>query len=472
MRGTGTTGETNRVGAGAPSAFAGEADQAVLDETLNEIAGHLNAQHARLVDATVELLAHPERWRGDGVWTPTQYLCWRVGVAPHRARQIVEIAERVDELPICFEAFRRGELTVDAMAAIAKRAPWWTDKTARTYGTTMTISQLRRVLAKYPFPDIPHPDDDAMGDNTTDDESAVDPVDADAHDETAADDGTSGDGTSDDGTSGGSNGRTEPHSSCRFGWDDTRRFNISVDTDAATGAIIEAALTEARDALFQRGQTDVAWLDAFREVCERSLDSVIEPSRRDRFRINIHLDTGATTPEATDATGWRLPDAVRRHLTCDGLLSPVFTDKGMPISVGRTQRIVPDRTRRQVVLRDGGCGVIGCTDHMFIEIHHIIHWQDGGPTDTWNLICLCPHHHRLHHRGKLGIAGNADVPGGVTFTNAAGNPIAQTGTRPEPPEAPPPRPAGTYRHPLGERLDTSYVYFNPPRRHRGDADFN
>jgi hypothetical protein len=93
----------------------------VLDDELNTIAGHLNVQHARLVDATVQLLAFPDRWLGDGVWTAEQYLCWRVGLAPNRARQIVKIAERVDQLPVCVAAFGRGELAVDQMAAIARR---------------------------------------------------------------------------------------------------------------------------------------------------------------------------------------------------------------------------------------------------------------------------------------------------------------------------------------------------------------
>jgi hypothetical protein len=134
------------------------------------------------------------------------------------------------------------------------------------------------------------------------------------------------------------------------------------------------------------------------------------------------------------------------------------------MSVGRSQRIVPERTRRQVMLRDQGCRVHGCSVDKFLEVHHIVHWEDDGPTDTWNLICLCPHHHRLHHQGKLGIVGNADVPSGVVFTNLAGNPIAQTGAKPKPPEAPPPTPIGTYRHPLGERLDSRWIYFNPPRQ--------
>ena len=52
-------------------------------------------------------------------------------------------------------------------------------------------------------------------------------------------------------------------------------------------------------------------------------------------------------------------------------------------------------------------------------------------TRSKNLIALCPHHHRLHHRGLLGITGNADELDGVTVTNQYGNAIAQTGAEPE-----------------------------------------
>ena len=40
-----------------------------LEEELNEIAGHLNAQHARLAVLTRELLDHPDAWASDGIWT-------------------------------------------------------------------------------------------------------------------------------------------------------------------------------------------------------------------------------------------------------------------------------------------------------------------------------------------------------------------------------------------------------------------
>jgi hypothetical protein len=454
----------------------------VLDE-LNTIAGHLNTQHARLVDATVKLLAFPDRWQGDGVWTAEHYLCWRVGLAPNRAHQIVTIAEGVAELPVCVAAFGRGELAIDQMAAIAKRAPRWTDQQVCGHGTTMTVTQLRRVLARYPFPDIANPDTDpvdtdpadesgdtAIGDNTGDMTSSDDPD----GETTAGDDATTGDPDGSDAGRREQQFESEPDGHCEFHWDDTGRFHLHVDTDGETGAIIETALTEARDTLFHGGQTNVNWLDALREVCHRSLDTIIEPARRDRYRIKIHLDTTNTgdAVSAVNAVGRRLPDIIRRHITCDGSLSPTFVADGLPLSVGRSQRIVPERTRRHVILHDQGCRVPGCSTHRFLEVHHIIHWEDHGVTDTPNLICLCPHHHRLHHQDKLGITGNADQPDGVKFTDQAGNPIAQTGTKPKPPGSAPPEPLGKYQHPLGkyqhplgERLNTRWIYFNPPRQH-------
>jgi hypothetical protein len=52
------------------------------------------------------------------------------------------------------------------------------------------------------------------------------------------------------------------------------------------------------------------------------------------------------------------------------------------------------------------------------------------------------------------------------FTNRSGNPIAQTGSKPKPRGAASPEPVGIYQHPLGERLNGRWIYYNPPRRHR------
>ena len=136
------------------------------------------------------------------------------------------------------------------------------------------------------------------------------------------------------------------------------------------------------------------------------------------------------------------------------------------MSVGRAFRTVPDRARTVIEDRDGGCRVPGCARAKWLHVHHVRHWEMGGPTDTWNLITLCSKHHRLHHLGRLGIAGDADQPDGIEFTDWRGRPLAATGP-PRPPDLPVDQtadhlavPAGRWRHPPGERLDSPWLYFN------------
>ena len=423
-----------------------------IDAGLNEVAGHVNAQHARLVDLTVALLADESAWAGPGVYRAEQYLAWKTGLSLTRAKQIVTIARRATELPVSMDAFRRGELAVDQVYAIALRAPWWSDREVCELARYATVHQLRNALGRYPFPEIanpmatpepqPEPADEPDGSDNSDDESTVEP----SPEPTPA-------------------APTPPADRIWFGLGDDGRFRLNVECDELTGMVLTNTLRDARDQLFQNGHVDVTWVDALREVAERSLTSITDAARRDRYRVHIHIDTDGS---CSDDHGWDLSESIRRYVTCDGLLTPTLIEAGIPISVGRSRRAIPERTRRIVILRDQGCAVPGCTQTHLLEVHHIIHWEDDGPTDTFNLIALCPHHHRLHHKGILGIAGNAD-DGTVVFTDRDGNLLKPSGARPEPPGAPPPPPDGTYQHPLGERLDYEWLYFNPPPQHRPTA---
>jgi len=157
--------------------------------------------------------------------------------------------------------------------------------------------------------------------------------------------------------------------------------------------------------------------------------------------------------------GPALPDSLRRFIGCDAKAKVQINSKGKPLSVGRTARIVPSRTRLAIEERDGGCRVPGCDRTRWLHVHHIHHWEDGGPTDTANLMALCSHHHRLHHRGHLGITGDADKPDGITFTDARGRPLAPAGV-PVLPTGP--VPTGNWTHPTGERMDDECVVFRDP----------
>jgi hypothetical protein len=96
-----------------------------------------------------------------------------------------------------------------------------------------------------------------------------------------------------------------------------------------------------------------------------------------------------------------------------------------------------------------------------LQVHHLHHRAAGGGHDTNKLIALCPSCHRAHHKGQLGITGNADDPHGLTFTDGRGN-VIDPAARPIKPTGPPPTPKQPYEHPIGERLDKRELQFTDP----------
>ena len=442
-------------------------DTAVNDIAVNDIVGVLNSQHAALVDCVVALLGDSRLWAGEGMTSMSAWVAWRAGMSPAMARSIVAIAERVDELPASIEAFRRGELSLDQMATIARNAPAWADVQSRDYAIVMTVTQLRQVLRKYPFPvldeeghEVPDADPVAPGpaDNQPGDTDPVDTPEGDADTEAKK-----------------SPDSETPSSVEEFLslWQDADgSFRLSGRLDADAGMIVHAALDEARDRLFQRGDFGAGLAEALVEMAQGSLDSVTDPARRSRFRVNLFINTDRSdTSERgmADAAGWNVPDAIRRYLTCNGTVTPVFLKDGLPVSVGRAQYVVPARTRTVIEHRDhGACRVPGCDATLGLEVHHLIHWEHGGRTDTDNLLLVCGKHHRMHHRGRLDITGNADQTNGLEFRNQHGRIITPSGAAPNLPTGPPPKPVAVYAHPDGGRMDTGQIYFNPPRTYYDD----
>ena len=80
---------------------------------------------------------------------------------------------------------------------------------------------------------------------------------------------------------------------------------------------------------------------------------------------------------------------------------------------GERARAVQDvtpATRKLVFARDRHrCRVPGCRSARNIEVHHIVHREDGGSHEPSNLVCLCGGHHDAHHNGTLIIRGTADA---------------------------------------------------------------
>jgi hypothetical protein len=212
----------------------------------------------------------------------------------------------------------------------------------------------------------------------------------------------------------------------------------------------------------------VSWADALVGMAHSVLGTDASGAEvSSRPGVLVHLQAPVV---GGDGEHWRaelhmgpaLPAAMRRYLTCDGDIAAVWHANGHPVQVGRSQRIVPRRIRRLIEHRDGGCRVPGCDSTLWVQVHHIVHWEDHGHTVTWNLICLCGHHHRMHHQGLLGITGNADLPDGVVFTTATGRILRPSGTPTPPTHLPVVEP---YDGPTGETLHRHDVHFTRRRGH-------
>lgn len=163
--------------------------------------------------------------------------------------------------------------------------------------------------------------------------------------------------------------------------------------------------------------------------------------------------------------GCSLPPSLRNRILCDGVIQPIWETEGKPVNVGRTQRIVPARTRRLLEDRDRGCRFPGCLAMRHLECHHLDHWIDGGRTDADRMIMLCPFHHDEHHRGGFVMVGDPSRPAGVVFT-------ARDGTRLRPEFRPyeaavdDDRSAlkwAPYSGPTNETLHLKLVRFDEPR---------
>jgi hypothetical protein len=273
-----------------------------------------------------------------------------------------------------------------------------------------------------------------------------------------------------------------PARSVSFGTDESDQWRASIRLPADEGAVVEAALKTSRDRLHDTARTaakarasaegrpttgtdadlgveKISWADAL-VGCAHSVlghDAAgAEISSRSGVLVHLQAPVDGEQWRAEMHTGPALPPAMRRYLTCDADITAVWHRDGHPVQVGRTQRIVPRRTRRLVEHRDGGCRVPGCDSTLWVEVHHITHWEDNGETVTENLICLCSHHHRQHHQDLLGITGDADAPDGVTFTTATGR-ILEPAGRPTPPVVMPV--VEPYDGPTGETLHKHWVHF-------------
>ncbi|MGY1787104.1 DUF222 domain-containing protein [Geodermatophilus sp. SYSU D00698] len=99
--------------------------------------------------------------------------------------------------------------------------------------------------------------------------------------------------------------------------------------------------------------------------------------------------------------GATISAARARWLACEGAVSRVvFGPDGAPLDLGREQRLMSRHIRRAAELRDGGCVFTGCgAPTWWCDVHHLVHWIDGGDTSLDSAALLCERHHTKVHHG-------------------------------------------------------------------------
>lgn len=85
-------------------------------------------------------------------------------------------------------------------------------------------------------------------------------------------------------------------------------------------------------------------------------------------------------------------------LSCDANLTPVIVDDaGVPLAMGRSERLAPPWLRAAVVVRDRCCIKCGKPAQWCI-VHHVQYWVDGGTTDLNNSALVCGAcHNEIHN---------------------------------------------------------------------------
>jgi Domain of unknown function (DUF222)/HNH endonuclease len=98
-----------------------------------------------------------------------------------------------------------------------------------------------------------------------------------------------------------------------------------------------------------------------------------------------------------------------QKIACDATVAvAVDDDVGHTMYEGRAQRFATAAQRREVRRRDRHCRFPGCENVTFADVHHVVPWKPGGPTDLHNLALVCEYHHRLVHSKGWTMSGNAN----------------------------------------------------------------
>ncbi len=355
-----------------------------VGERIAESAAHLDAaMHRLLVD--VRCFDDGGGWHAQGAQSCAHWLSWRVGWDLGTARERVRVAHRLAESPLLDDALRRGAVSYSKVRAITRVATAQNVELLLQCALHATAAQLERICRQY---------------RAVQRQAEVGPEDE----------------------------RTRRVVTRRALDDGMVRIEavLRPEEAALVWATIEQAAKDTTSDRFDRADGLCAVAQAY-----------ARGTSADRAPVELVVTVERATLTGDDEQPATLPDGTGisaetcRRLACDCGVVDVRTDEhGTPLTVGRKTRTIPAALKRALLHRDGCCRFPGCSNQVFLEGHHAVHWIHGGPTSLTNIVSLCSRHHGWVH--EHGWRVELDAHQQPHFFDPHGRHVAAVPPRPAP----------------------------------------
>ncbi len=362
----------------------------------------------------LETLADFDRhqgWAADGQLSGAEWLMWRTGMARATAYEKLRIAHELARRPTIREAFADGRLSYSAVRAIARidGPDPEVDAALVEVARAGSVADVERAVRFYQL----HADQERP------------PRDAWQHRGLRIRPGVDGTSTLEVTLT---DLEIQEVKTVLQAFIDLRAEDESARADSSPEPVDESAPADSPTG-FVAPSDEPSWparrADALMEMTRVALAHANDGNAMGADRYLVHVVKRGDDMELIDGTPIDTDTADR--IACDtSTVQHVVSDEGEPLKLGRRSREWNTAQRRAILVRDRGrCRFPGC-DRTFVDIHHLVPWNHGGPTDVSNGICGCGRHHTLLHAG---FTAAGDANGTVIFRRPDGTVIGTTSPR-------------------------------------------
>jgi hypothetical protein len=344
-----------------------------LIDQITELAGHLNAAHARWL-ALIAEFDRRQAWAEWGVKSCAYWLNWKCGLDLGAAREKLRVAHALEGLPRISESMATGKLSYSKVRAMTRVADASNEEYFLNIALHGTASHVEKLVRSYrrvrESQELTREACQQAGRELT--------------------------------------------------WfhDDDGSLVIRARLPAESGAMFLRALQAAEDSFPPKDVSAETSLDPVQPRRALRADALTRMSESflatgpqdlaggDRCQIVVHVDAETLQHDHAGRCelehGPALAAETARRLACDASRVTIFeNEQGEPLNVGRKTRVIPPAIRRALNSRDKGCRFPGCSFTRYVDGHHVQHWANGGETKLANLVTLCRFHHRQVHEGNV-----------------------------------------------------------------------